>query len=50
MEQAYRMNEPSLQQKYDFALDYIRSLEELVEELREQIDTLERVIGVASDV
>jgi hypothetical protein len=35
------MNEMSLQQKYDFALDYIRALEEKIAELEERLVIVE---------
>lgn len=40
------MNEISLQQKYEFALDYIRVLERRVEELESQLEFLQEVATI----
>lgn len=37
------VNEDSLQKKYEFALDYIRTLEARVEELEQEVEYLEEV-------
>lgn len=36
------MNEDSLQKRYEFALDYIRGLEERIEELEKEIESYSR--------
>lgn len=41
------MNDPSLQQRYDFALDYIRSLEERIQELERELEVLKGLKNAA---